>query len=172
MPQLRWQKPVRVVHTSSSQDGDMIVESPMKVKLLLRYKEAGKNVVGYWATTDGGLTWKKQKPIVSSPRVSYNPISAMIRNAHPDARLLVSSEPKGQQHQYRRILLLGDHGPVTRPAAEANNLGDRVAQMKALAAKQSAGAGRGGPRGRRGPGGRGAPGQRGSGQPGGNTPTP
>jgi hypothetical protein len=84
----------------------------------------------------------------------------------------VSSEPKGQQHQYRRILLLGDHGPVTRPAAEANNLGDRVAQMKALAAKQSAGAGRGGPRGRRGPGGRGAPGQRGSGQPGGNTPTP
>jgi hypothetical protein len=131
----------------------MIIESPMNVKLLLRYKESGKNAVGYFVTADGGLTWEKQEPLMISPKVTYNPISAMVRNAHPDARLLLSSEPNGQQHQYRRIILLGDSGPVTRPASEANNLGDRVAQMKALAKTLPTETRRGGPGGRRGRGG-------------------
>ncbi|MFT5368636.1 MAG: hypothetical protein ACI8V2_003602 [Candidatus Latescibacterota bacterium] len=131
----KWQQPVTIFPGNRSQDGDMIVHSPTHVQVLLRYNTPTGSHVGYFTTTDGGLTWKKEKPIVSSNTVQYNPISAIARNAHPDARLLIAEDVKGQQHQYHHMILLGDNGPVTRPLEETKNLGNRMERIRKATTK-------------------------------------
>ncbi|MCP4644787.1 MAG: hypothetical protein GY851_30375, partial [bacterium] len=106
-----WQEPVAVTGQLSSQDGDMIVESPKVVRMLLRQSDASGGEVSWWNTTDGGLTWEKGTCLVSSPDASYRP-STLVRNGHPDGRMVVSEDPKQEEHIYRKMLLLGDSGPV------------------------------------------------------------
>lgn len=140
----KWQAPSDVIPGASGQDGDMIVESPTNVRMLLRYKADGQNSVGYWATTDGGLTWKKEPPLIASRRAAYNPISAIVRNARPEARILLSEDVNGQQHQYHHMILLGDNGPVGRPIEETRNLGDRLTRPRApMPTSKSKGKGKG-----------------------------
>lgn len=122
----KWQQPVTVLPGNKSQDGDMVVHSPMHISLLLRYKNTAGSHVGYFNSTDGGLTWQKAPSLLSSKNIAYNPISSIVRNAHPDARVMLSSNSYGQVHQYRNMVLLGDQGPVTRPKQEASNLGNRL----------------------------------------------
>jgi hypothetical protein len=56
----------------------------------------------------------------------------LVRNAHPDARMLVGSQPQQPEHLYRRMYLIGDRGPIGRPVAEASHLGDRLERIKEL----------------------------------------
>ena len=113
----------------------MVVHSPMHISLLLRYKNTAGSHVGYFNSTDGGLTWKKAPSLLSSKNIAYNPISSIVRNAHPDARVMLSSNAYGQVHQYRTMVLLGDHGPVTRPKQESSNLGHRLELFRQERAK-------------------------------------
>ena len=39
--------------------------------------------------------------------------SAFIRNAHPDARMIIAEKPK--ESEWRRMYLVGDNGPINRP---------------------------------------------------------
>jgi len=56
----------------------------------------------------------------------------MVRNAHPDARMLLGSKNNTQDHLYRQMYLVGDRRPLGRPAAEASCLGDRLRSIKVL----------------------------------------
>jgi len=120
-----WQEPVAV----PGGDGDMIVESSQVVRMLL----SGSGEVCWWKTTDGGLTWEKESPLISSPNSHYR-VSALVRNAQPDGRMVVSEHNRTQNHVYRKLYLLGDNGPVGRPKEEASNLGDRLKNLEAAAA--------------------------------------
>ncbi|QDT60524.1 hypothetical protein SV7mr_30470 [Stieleria bergensis] len=131
----KWQQPVTVLPGNKSQDGDMIVHSPMHISLLLRYKNTAGSHVGYFNSTDGGLTWQKAPSLLSAKNIAYNPISSIVRNAHPNARVMLSSNAYGQVHQYRNMVLLGDQGPVTRPKQEASNLGNRLKLLRQERAK-------------------------------------
>jgi hypothetical protein len=125
-----WQEPVVIIPGSKSQDGDIVIDSPMDVRLLLRYKDAGVSTVGYWRTEDGGLTWKKDPPLIRSRKAGFNRISSLVRNAHPDARMLLSENNHGQKHQYHKMIMLGDNGPLKRPEEETRHLGDRLENLE------------------------------------------
>ena len=53
----------------------------------------------------------------------------MVRNAHPDGRIVANENNRQQQHLYRKLFLLGDSGPVGRPEEGAGHLGDRLKQL-------------------------------------------
>ena len=113
----------------------MVVHSPTHISLLLSYKNDAGSHVGYFNSTDGGLTWKKAPSLLSAKNIAYNQISSIVRNAHPDARVMLASNLYGQVNQYRKMVLLGDHGPVTRPKQEASNLGNRLELFRQQRAK-------------------------------------
>ena len=119
-----WQKPVVITTESKSQDGDFLIESPKVLKMLL----TGGNEVAWWKTTDGGLTWAKEARLMSSTDSGYI-LSAFVRNAQPDCRIIVSENNGNQDHLYRKLFLLGDSGAVGRPRDGASNLGDRLQNL-------------------------------------------
>ena len=120
-----WQAPVAVTGELKGEDGDMIVESPRVVRMLI----AGAGGVCRWKTTDGGLTWAKESCLISSPDAGYV-ASTLVRNANLDGRMAVSEHDPAQKHLYRKLFLLGDSGPVKRPEEEASNLGDRLKNVQ------------------------------------------
>ncbi|MDC0308181.1 MAG: BNR-4 repeat-containing protein [Planctomycetaceae bacterium] len=123
----KWQQPVTVLPGNKrNHDGDMVVHSPTHISLLLSYKNDAGSHVGYFNSTDGGLTWQKALSLLSAKNIAFNDISSIVRNAHPDARLMLSSNAYGQVNEYRNMILLGDKGPVTRPKKQTSNLGNRL----------------------------------------------
>jgi hypothetical protein len=127
-----WQKPVAIRDGSVRPgDGDFIVDSPTHVRMLLSQSTGNRSEIGWWNTTDGGLTWLKGAVAISSEERSFSP-SAIMRNAHPDAVMLVASSNAADKHPYHRMHLVGARGPLVRPAAETSHLGDRLEQIKLL----------------------------------------
>ncbi len=110
-----WQAPAVV----PGGDGDMVVESPKVVRMLLSCGDG----VCWWETGDGGLTWNRGACLISSPDASYVP-TALVRNGGSDGWMVVSERATAQNHLYRKLFLLGDGGPVGRPEEEASSLGD------------------------------------------------
>ena len=123
-----WQDPVVVTRDSKRQDGDMIVESPKVIRMLLCLSHSGVGEVCWWQSRDGGLSWEKETCLISSPNARYD-ASTLVRNAHPDGRMVVSEDGRGQHHLYRKLYLLGDSGPVGRPEEEARSLGDLLENL-------------------------------------------
>jgi len=127
-----WQKPVAVGAAGERMhDGDFFVDSPTSVRMLLAQTTEAGHEIAWWNTTDGGLTWLKGAVFMASKERSFN-LSAMIRNAHPDAVMLLASRSAAEPHLYRQMHLVGAHGALVRPAAEASHLGDRLEQIKSL----------------------------------------
>ncbi len=127
-----WQKPVAVGDGSGRMhDGDFIVDSPTHVRMLLGQMTETGHEIAWWNTTDGGLTWLKGAVFMMSKERSFTP-SAIIRNAHPDAVILLSSRSASEPHLYRQMHLVGAHGAIVRTTAGASHLGDRLEQIKSL----------------------------------------
>ncbi|GMQ49456.1 BNR-4 repeat-containing protein [Vibrio sp. 10N] len=98
--------------------GDFFISSPEKVTFALGYKEKGDGVVAYFTSEDGGQTFEKSTELLRRAKSGWA-MSAMISNAHPDARLFVAEKAKGEK-QWRKMYLLGDNGPVKRSLSAAN----------------------------------------------------
>jgi hypothetical protein len=98
--------------------GDLIVLSSEKARLLLAGNQDNGGELGWWNTTDGGKSFEKGDVLY---RLSKKGIAttALIRNAHPDARVVISGKNKGD---YKHMYLVGDNGPVKRLKTEANQL--------------------------------------------------
>ena len=127
-----WQGPVAVGDARGrGQDGDFIIESPSAIRMLLAQESAGTGTVCWWTSADGGLSWAREKCVLSLPGVSFE-ATTLVRNAHPDARMLLGSKEDGTEHLYRKMYLVGDRGPLGRPAAEAGHLGNRLELIRTL----------------------------------------
>ena len=127
-----WQKPVAVgAGSGRMDDGDFIVDSPLAVRMILGRSFEGRNEIGWWNTTDGGRTWAQGATLIASREMSFN-TSSLVRNAHPDAVMLLASHNPSFPHLYRQMFVVGAHGPLVRLAAEASHLGDRLEQIKSL----------------------------------------
>jgi hypothetical protein len=127
-----WQKPVAVGAGSGRvDDGDFIVDSPTNVRMILGLGTESGHEIGWWNTTDGGLTWVKGATLIAAKERSFTP-SALIRSAHPDAVMLLASRSPAEPHLYRQMHLVGARGPLGRPATESSHLGDRLEQIKSL----------------------------------------
>ncbi len=46
----------------------------------------------------------------------------MIRNAHPDARIIAAGNNAADKNDFREMYLLGDNGPIKRAKAEADQV--------------------------------------------------
>ena len=127
-----WQKPVSVAAGHGRVgDGDFIVDSPLSVRMVLTTEHDGANEIGWWNTKDGGLTWTKGDILIASQALTFG-TSAIARNAHSDAVMLLGSRDATEPHLYRRMFLVGARGPLGRPAAEASQLGNRLEAIKSL----------------------------------------
>ena len=94
--------------------GEMQVSSPLEVSLLL-----GGDEVAWWQSTDGGKSFSKGKVLLDRKRTRFS-LTSMIRNAHPDARIMVAGSNRADKNDFREMYLLGDNGPVKRLKSEAD----------------------------------------------------
>jgi hypothetical protein len=102
--------------------GDMLASSPNEVSLLLSHRDdEGTGEVVWWNSIDGGERFNKGDVLISLKRTGFS-ITSMIRNAHPDARVVVAG--KRGSSDYLKMYLLGDDGPIKRPKAEADQFDD------------------------------------------------
>ncbi len=128
-----WTGPIAVVPGGRSEDGDMIVDSPTDVRMILASSDGNAGEVGWWKTTDGGQTWVKEPPILSRSGGGFD-IGALVENCIPEGMVVVS-EDASPDHLYRKMLLLGKDGPVTRPEAEAAHVKDQLRLLEKSGAK-------------------------------------
>ena len=98
--------------------GEMVVSSPQDVSLLL-----GGDEVAWWHSTDGGQSFAKGDVLIKHKRTRFA-LTSLIRNAHPDARIIAAGNNRADKNDFREMYLLGDNGPVKRLKAEADQLDD------------------------------------------------
>lgn len=113
--------------------GDYLVDG-QNVRFLLSGVKPDSDVtqVRWWESQDGGMSFKPGKLLLEfsgsdTPPAREAPqrpkslsnldspgsaASAFIRNAHPDARMIIAEKPEGSD--WRRLYLVGDNGPIGR----------------------------------------------------------
>ena len=98
--------------------GDILVSSPTEVNLLL-----GGDEVAWWHSTDGGQSFAKGEVLIKRERTRFS-LTSMIRNPHPNARVIAAGNNRADKNDFREMYLLGDNGPVKRLKSEADQIGD------------------------------------------------
>ncbi|MDQ8198647.1 BNR-4 repeat-containing protein [Pelagicoccus enzymogenes] len=114
--------------------GDFLV-SGKQIRFLLSGVDPSvdRTIVRWWESQDGGASFAPGKELLrfgdyfepesknlygdrpaslSNLDSPGSAASAFIRNAHPDARIIVAEKPDGTP--YRRMYLVGDEGPIRR----------------------------------------------------------
>jgi hypothetical protein len=94
-------------------NGDMFIENRDIIRFFTSYRHQNISHAGWWNSNDIGLTWEKEIPMLSSVSASFV-MSALIRNAHPDARVIVAEIPDNPNEKHSKLYLLGNSGPVKR----------------------------------------------------------
>ena len=114
--------------------GDFLVDGET-VRFLLSGIDAktNKTKVGWWESQNSGQSFtpgdvllefgdfkvESGEEMLTRPKSLSNldspgsAASAFIRNAHPDARIIIAEKPEGSE--WRRMYLVGDDGPIGRP---------------------------------------------------------
>ena len=108
-----WQTSAIIPPEYSFNDGDLFIEKGDKIRFMAAYRHQDLSEVGWWNSSDKGLTWKMEDPLLSSQSSTFV-VSALIRNAHPDARVIVAELSVNPAIKYSKLYLLGNSGPVKR----------------------------------------------------------
>ena len=91
---------------------DLMVNSATDVSLYMSYSDKkGKAVLARLESTDAGETFENEKVLFKQGGGGFA-ISALIENAHPDARMIIT--PKTSGTDLKNMYLIGDNGPVQR----------------------------------------------------------
>lgn len=99
--------------------GDFIVKSATDISFILGYQDENNGVISYFDSSDGGQTFSKGEELLVKKGAGWA-LTALIKNAHPDARMIVAEKPKGTN--WRKVYLVGDKGPIPRFKDEAKQL--------------------------------------------------
>ena len=109
-----WQAQVIVApEPKKNQDGAFLIKSPKEIRMFLAERVGDRGEVGVWKTSNGGLQWEKESSLISSDKSDFI-VGVLVRNAHPDAHVVVSEIAPKHDSPGRRMYLFGDHGPVRR----------------------------------------------------------
>ena len=83
----------------------------------------GGDEVAWWHSTDGGQSFAKGEVLIKRERTRFS-LTSMIRNPHPNARVIAAGNNRADKNDFREMYLLGDNGPVKRLKSEADQIGD------------------------------------------------
>jgi hypothetical protein len=104
--------------------GDHIIHSPLQTSALLSIRAKDKSHMIAWRhSVDGGKTFKKGDVVLEN-KTSGVQVSSFIRNAHPDALMLVSEKIHGSH--LRKMYLVGEKGPVLRAKSQAHQADEKI----------------------------------------------
>lgn len=96
-------------------NGAIAADNPENVRFLLATQnQTGHGTVSWWESTDGGSSFMRTREWLRRPNANFA-ISSFIRNAHPDAQIIVAERMRGTDR--RNMYLLGDSGPVGRSSS-------------------------------------------------------
>jgi hypothetical protein len=96
--------------------GDFKVTSPLDVTYILSDTDGSDGIITTWISSDGGVNFTQEKELLRRPKSTFA-MTAIIKNAHPDAQVIVAERSRNTPH--RKIYLLGENGPVGRLLSEA-----------------------------------------------------
>ncbi|WP_371397561.1 BNR-4 repeat-containing protein [Fretibacter rubidus] len=95
---------------------DLEVKSLTDVSLYMSYKDKnGEAVLIRRDSTDAGANFDNNKQLFRHGKGSFA-ISALIENAHPDAKMIITPRTSGTA--LKNMYLIGDNGPVQRKASD------------------------------------------------------
>jgi hypothetical protein len=95
---------------------DLDVKSLTDLSLYMSYKDKnGDAVIVRRDSDNAGQSFDKNKQLFRYGKGSFA-ISALIENAHPDARMLITPRTSGTD--LKKMYLIGDNGPVPRRASD------------------------------------------------------
>lgn len=97
--------------------GVMQAESEKNVNYLLGYTLDQQAGVAWWKSVDGAKSFECGENIISEKGANYS-LTNMIRNAHPDARVIAAKKISGTD--YSELYVIGDKGPIKRAKVEAD----------------------------------------------------
>lgn len=93
--------------------GDIQPVSADKVSFLISSRDKkGFGNVSWWDSVDGGENFKRGKTLFQKKGRNFS-TSAFVKNAHPDARIIVA-ENAPRDSKFRNMYLIGDKGAVKR----------------------------------------------------------
>lgn len=91
---------------------DIMVTSDTDISLYMTYRNKdGEGIIARRKSKDGGETFGKNKVLFKKGRSGFA-ISTLIKNAHPDARMIIT--PKTGGTDLKNMYLIGDNGAVQR----------------------------------------------------------
>lgn len=94
-------------------DADFLVEGSETTRVISSQQRDKLNEICLWQTKNGGETWEMSKSLMATNDAKYS-MSAIIRNAHPDARVIIAEIPTNPSSVMSKLYLLGDAGLVQR----------------------------------------------------------
>lgn len=112
-----WMDPLIIDMGVNFSDADFLIDTEESVKIVSVVRHDNKEEVCWWNSPDKGDSWEKGRTLISADNAKYV-MSALIRNAHPDARFMVAEIPDNPMQVVSKLYLFGDSGPVKRKALE------------------------------------------------------
>lgn len=94
-------------------DADISFGGENKVRIIATTSTSETAKIAWWTTQDEGQNWIKELPLFSSNSGNLV-MSSLIRNAHPDARVIVAEIPNSPMAVDSKMYLIGDNGAVKR----------------------------------------------------------
>ena len=116
---------------SGGGSGDIIVDSPTSTRLLLISSPAKNTAeLGWWKTTDSGLTWSKGSVIytVTDDASDGLETGTLVQNYTQDG-MIVLSQRVSKTNLFRKMSLMGVNGAVKRPLNEASQITEILKEM-------------------------------------------
>lgn len=102
--------------------GDFFIDPHTKQPtFLLGYQEGTDGVVSIFSSKNDGRSFHRGKELLRRKNATWA-LTARIENAHPDAQILVAEKTPGTK--WRKIYLIGEHGPISRDIKTASQLGE------------------------------------------------
>lgn len=97
--------------------GDMTVHSDREISMVLAHRDADNiGKVSWWNSEDGGESFTQGQILLERENTNFA-ITSLVRNAHPDAQIIVAG--RVPDTDLRKMYLLGEQGPVQRAKQES-----------------------------------------------------
>lgn len=116
-----WPDPIVIDQNVNFTDADILIGGDETIKIVSVVRHDNTEEVCWWNSLDRGESWEIGKTLISSDNSKYV-MSSLIRNAHPDAKVIVAEIPNNPISVNSKLYLFGDSGPIKRKLLEIDGI--------------------------------------------------